>query len=117
NPGRLVMPATCCPAILGPALLRPGRFDRRIVVDSPDSRGGRAILDVHVRGKPLAEDINLEILAKHTPGFSGADLANLVNEAALLAARRNKEKIVMTEVGEASREDNAGHRGGRRRNG
>jgi len=101
NAGIIVIAATNRPDILDPALLRPGRFDRRIVVDNPDSRGRRAILDVHVRGKPLADDINLEILAKHTPGFSGADLANLVNEAALLAARRNKKKIMMSEMDEA----------------
>jgi cell division protease FtsH len=70
-------------------------------VDNPDSKGRRAILDVHVRGKPLSEDVNAEVLAKHTPGFSGADLANLVNEAALLAARRNKKKITMSEMDEA----------------
>jgi len=101
NAGIIVIAATNRPDILDPALLRPGRFDRRIVVDNPDSRGRRAILDVHVRGKPLADDINIEILAKHTPGFSGADLANLVNEAALLAARRNKKKIMMSEMDEA----------------
>src|SRR5437773_4169797 len=101
NAGIIVIAATNRPDILDPALLRPGRFDRRIVVDNPDSRGRRAILDVHVRGKPLADDINLEILAKHTPGFSGADLANLVNEAALLAARRNKKKIMISEMDEA----------------
>jgi len=101
NAGIIVIAATNRPDILDPALLRPGRFDRRIVVDNPHSRGRRAILDVHVRGKPLADDINIEILAKHTPGFSGADLANLVNEAALLAARRNKKKIMMSEMDEA----------------
>ena len=101
NAGIIVIAATNRPDILDPALLRPGRFDRRVVVDNPDSKGRRAILDVHVRGKPLAEDINPEVLAKHTPGFSGADLANLVNEAALLAARRNKKKITMSEMDEA----------------
>src|SRR2546430_5120528 len=101
NANIIVIAATNRPDILDPALLRPGRFDRRIVVDNPDSRGRRAILDVHVRGKPPAAGINLEILAKHTPGFSGADLANLVNEAALLAARRNKKKIMMSEMDEA----------------
>ncbi len=101
NAGIILIAATNRPDILDPALLRPGRFDRRIVVDNPDSKGRRAILDVHVRGKPLADDINLEVLAKHTPGFSGADLANLVNEAALLAARRNKKKVMMSEMDEA----------------
>ncbi len=101
NAGIILIAATNRPDILDPALLRPGRFDRRVVVDNPDSKGRRAILDVHVRGKPLAEDVNLEVLAKHTPGFSGADLANLVNEAALLAARGNKKKIMMAEMDEA----------------
>ena len=101
NAGIILIAATNRPDILDPALLRPGRFDRRVVVDNPDSKGRRAILDVHVRGKPLSEDVNLELLAKHTPGFSGADLANLVNEAALLAARRNKKKIMMAEMNEA----------------
>jgi len=101
NSGIIVIAATNRPDILDPALLRPGRFDRRIVVDNPDSRGRRAILDVHARGKPLSEDVNLDVLAKHTPGFSGADLANLVNEAALMAARRNKKKITMSEMDEA----------------
>ncbi len=101
NAGIIVIAATNRPDILDPALLRPGRFDRRVVVDNPDSKGRRAILDVHVRGKPLSEDVGLDVLAKHTPGFSGADLANLVNEAALLAARRNKKKVTMAEMEEA----------------
>ncbi|HXF82603.1 MAG TPA: ATP-dependent zinc metalloprotease FtsH [bacterium] len=101
NAGIIVIAATNRPDILDPALLRPGRFDRRVVVDNPDSKGRKAILEVHARGKPLAEDVNIEVLAKHTPGFSGADLANLVNEAALLAARRNKKKITMAEMDEA----------------
>ncbi len=101
NAGIIVIAATNRPDILDPALLRPGRFDRRVVVDNPDTKGRRAILDVHVRGKPLGEDVALDRLAKHTPGFSGADLANLVNEAALLAARRNKKKITMSEMDEA----------------
>ncbi|HLA25159.1 MAG TPA: ATP-dependent zinc metalloprotease FtsH [bacterium] len=101
NAGIILIAATNRPDILDPALLRPGRFDRRVVVDNPDSKGRRAILDVHARGKPLAEDVKPEVLAKHTPGFSGADLANLVNEAALLAARRNKKKITMSEMDEA----------------
>ncbi len=101
NAGIIVIAATNRPDILDPALLRPGRFDRRIVVDNPDTKGRKAILEVHLRGKPLAEDVNVEILAKRTPGFSGADLANLVNEAALLAARRNKRRITMAEFDEA----------------
>ncbi len=101
NTGIIVIAATNRPDILDPALLRPGRFDRRVVVDNPDTKGRRAILDVHVRGKPLGEDVALDRLAKHTPGFSGADIANLVNEAALLAARHNKKKVSMTEMEEA----------------
>jgi len=101
NAGIIVIAATNRPDILDPALLRPGRFDRRIVVDNPDTKGRKAILEVHVRGKPLGEDVNLEALAKRTPGFSGADLANMVNEAALLAARRNKKRITMSEMEEA----------------
>jgi cell division protease FtsH len=101
NAGIIVIAATNRPDILDPALLRPGRFDRRIVVDNPDTKGRRAILDVHVRGKPLASDVDLDALAKRTPGFSGADLANMVNEAALLAARRNKKKITAAEFDEA----------------
>jgi cell division protease FtsH len=101
NSGIIVIAATNRPDILDPALLRPGRFDRRIVVDNPDAKGRRAILDVHVRGKPIAEDANLEALARRTPGFSGADLANMVNEAALLAARRGKKRIGRAEFDEA----------------
>jgi len=101
NSGIIVIAATNRPDILDPALLRPGRFDRRIVVDNPDTKGRRAILDVHVRGKPMGEDADLDTLAKRTPGFSGADLANMVNEAALLAARRNKKKITASELDEA----------------
>ncbi|MDR7523585.1 MAG: ATP-dependent zinc metalloprotease FtsH [Armatimonadota bacterium] len=101
NSGIIVIAATNRPDILDPALLRPGRFDRRIVVDNPDTKGRRAILEVHARGKPMADDVNLDILAKRTPGFSGADLANMVNEAALLAARRNKRKITAQEMDEA----------------
>jgi cell division protease FtsH len=101
NSGIIVIAATNRPDILDPALLRPGRFDRRIIVDNPDTKGRRAILDVHARGKPLAEDVNLDTLARRTPGFSGADLANMVNEAALLAARRNKRKIFREEMDEA----------------
>ncbi|MGO0121686.1 ATP-dependent zinc metalloprotease FtsH [Desulfothermobacter acidiphilus] len=95
NEGIIVIAATNRPDILDPALLRPGRFDRQIVVDMPDINGRKAILGVHTRGKPLADDIDLDILARRTPGFSGADLANVVNEAALLAARRNRKRIHM----------------------
>jgi cell division protease FtsH len=101
NSGIIVIAATNRPDILDPALLRPGRFDRRIVVDNPDAKGRRAILDVHVRGKPMGEDVNLDALARRTPGFSGADLANMVNEAALLAARRGKKRIGREEFDEA----------------
>ena len=101
NNGIIVIAATNRPDILDPALLRPGRFDRRIVVDNPDTKGRRAILEVHGRGKPIGEDVNLDAIAKRTPGFSGADLANTVNEAALLAARRNKKKITGPEFDEA----------------
>ncbi len=101
NIGIIIIAATNRPDILDPALLRPGRIDRRIVVDNPDLDGRLAILRIHSRGKPLAEDVNLQIIAQRTPGFSGADLANLMNEAALLAARRNKSKIGMSELEEA----------------
>lgn len=97
----IVLAATNRPDILDPALLRPGRFDRRVVLDRPDRRGREAILAVHVRGKPLAPDVDLSVLAKQTPGFTGADIENLVNEAAILAARRNKRSISMEEFQEA----------------
>lgn len=97
NAGVILIAATNRPDVLDPALLRPGRFDRRVVVDNPDAKGREAILKVHVRGKPLDKDVNIDNLARRTPGFSGADLANLVNEAALLAARREKTKINMAE--------------------
>jgi cell division protease FtsH len=97
NSGVILIAATNRPDVLDPALLRPGRFDRRVVVDNPDARGREGILNVHLRGKPLAEDVNVEALARRTPGFSGADLANLVNEAALLAARRDQTKIFMAD--------------------
>jgi len=97
----IVIAATNRPDILDPALLRPGRFDRRVVLDRPDRRGREAILAVHVRGKPLAQDVDLANLAKQTPGFTGADIENLVNEAAILAARRNKRSIDMDEFQEA----------------
>jgi cell division protease FtsH len=101
NSGVIVMAATNRPDILDPALLRPGRFDRQIVVDAPDLEGREAILRVHSKGKPLADEINLAVLARRTPGFTGADLANLINEAALLATRRRKDVITMLELEEA----------------
>jgi cell division protease FtsH len=99
--GVILIAATNRPDILDPALLRPGRFDRQIVVDRPDLAGRRAILDVHSTGKPLAEDVNLDVLSRRTPGFSGADLANLLNEAALLTARASHDQIGMREMEEA----------------
>jgi len=99
--GIIVMAATNRPDILDPALLRPGRFDRRIVIPIPDVKGREEILKIHAKNKPLAEDVNLSIIAKGTPGFSGADLANLVNEAALLAARKGRDKITMEDFEEA----------------
>ncbi|MCR5834838.1 MAG: ATP-dependent zinc metalloprotease FtsH [Selenomonadaceae bacterium] len=101
NEGIIIIAATNRPDILDKALLRPGRFDRQIVVDKPDLTGRIAILQVHTKGKPIAKDADLDILARRTPGFTGADLANLVNEAALLAARRNKHQIDMTELEES----------------
>lgn len=101
NSGIIVIAATNRPDILDPALLRPGRFDRQIVVDRPDVKGRLEILKVHTRRLPLAPDVNLEIIAKSTPGFSGADLANLVNEAALLAARKNHDLVTMQDFEEA----------------
>ncbi len=99
--GVIVIAGTNRPDILDPALLRPGRFDRQIVVDRPDLVGRVAILGVHARGKPLEDGVELEVLARQTPGFTGADLANLINESALLAARRNKQQIGMPEMEEA----------------
>ena len=101
NSGVIVIAGTNRPDILDPALLRPGRFDRQIVVDRADLAGRKAILAVHARGKPLADDIDLEVLARQTPGFTGADLANLINEAAILAARREKTEISMDELEES----------------
>jgi len=101
NTNVIVVAATNRPDILDPALLRPGRFDRQVVLDRPDIKGRKAILEVHSKGKPLDGTVNMETLAKQTPGFSGADLANLVNEAAILAARRGKKKITMPEMDEA----------------
>ncbi|HQA57746.1 MAG TPA: ATP-dependent zinc metalloprotease FtsH [Acetivibrio sp.] len=101
NEGVIILAATNRPDILDPALLRPGRFDRRVVVGLPDIKGREEILRVHAKNKPLAEDVKLDELAKSTPGFTGADLENLLNEAALLAARNNKTMITMTEIKEA----------------
>ena len=101
NNNVIVLAATNRPDILDPALLRPGRFDRRVTLDLPDIRGREAILKVHAAGKPIASEVTLDNLAKETPGFSGADLANLVNEAAILAARNNKKSIFMAEFEEA----------------
>jgi len=98
----IVMAATNRPDILDPALLRPGRFDRRVVLDRPDMKGREKILEVHVRGKPLGSDVDLAALARMTPGFVGADIESLVNEAAILAARRNKRTIDMAEFQEAT---------------
>jgi cell division protease FtsH len=94
----VLIAATNRPDVLDPALLRPGRFDRRIQVDNPDLKGRTAILKIHVKGMPLADDVDLEVLARRTPGFSGADLSNLANEAALLAARRGRDKIAMADL-------------------
>ena len=101
NEGIIIIAATNRPDILDPALLRPGRFDRQIVVDKPDVKGRLAILKVHTKGKPVAKEVSLEVIARRTPGFTGADLSNLVNEAALLTARRNKKRIDMPEMEES----------------
>ncbi len=101
NSGIIVIAATNRPDILDPALLRPGRFDRRIIVDNPDNKGRKAILQVHMREIPMAPDVNVDVLAKQTPGFSGADLASVVNEGALLAARHNKNLVSMSDFDEA----------------
>jgi cell division protease FtsH len=102
NTNIIVIAATNRPDILDPALLRPGRFDRHIVIDLPDMKGRKAILEVHAKSKPLAKEVNLETVAKETPGFSGADLANLINEAAILAARRNRQDITLKELEDAA---------------
>jgi len=102
NANVIVMAATNRPDILDPALLRPGRFDRHIVIDLPDIKGRKAILEVHAKGKPLAKEVDLETIAKETPGFSGADLANVINEAAILAARRNRKDITVKELEDAA---------------
>ena len=101
NAGVIMIAATNRPDVLDPALLRPGRFDRRVIVDAPDVRGREAIFRVHLRGKPLEDDINVETLAKLTPSFTGADIMNVVNEAAILAARRDKTRVGMSEFDEA----------------
>jgi cell division protease FtsH len=101
NSGVILISATNRPDVLDPALLRPGRFDRRIQMDNPDLRGRVAVFNVHLKGKPLAPDVDPEMLARRTPGFSGADIANMVNEAALLAARSNRTKIVMSDFEDA----------------
>jgi len=108
NTSVIVVAASNRPDILDPALLRPGRFDRRVILDRPDMRGRTDILKVHVRGKPLDSEVDLEVLARQTPGFSGADLANLVNEGAILAARRDKKLIGMAEMQEAAEKVVAG---------
>lgn len=102
NEGIIMIAATNRPDILDPALLRPGRFDRQIVVDRPDIRGRLAILKVHAKGKPIDSNVDMEVLARRTPGFTGADLANLVNEGALLAARHNQMTITMSDLEEAA---------------
>ena len=102
NTNVIIMAATNRPDILDPALLRPGRFDRHIVIDTPDIKGRKAILEVHAKGKSLAPNIDLEVIAKQTPGFSGADLANLLNEAALLAGRHNRKDVSMKELEDAA---------------
>ena len=101
NEGVILIAATNRPDVLDPALLRPGRFDRQIVVDAPDLRGREGILRVHVRNKPIADDVDITALARGTPGMAGADIANLVNEGALLAARRNHDKIYMVDLEDA----------------
>src|SRR5216110_1474822 len=101
NDGVILMAATNRPDVLDPALLRPGRFDRQIVVDSPDLRGREGILRVHMCNKPIAEDVDITTVARGTPGMAGADLANLVNEAALLAVRRDHDKIFMMDLEDA----------------
>jgi len=101
NEGVIIVAATNRPDVLDPALLRPGRFDRQIVVDWPDVRGREGILKVHTRKIPLADDVDLKLIARETPGMAGADLANIVNEAALLAARRNKKKVSLADFSDA----------------
>ena len=102
NEGIIIIAATNRADILDPALLRPGRFDRQITVGRPDVKGREAVLKVHARNKPLADSVDLKAIAQRTPGFSGADLENLLNEAALVAARQNKKNIDMSDLDEAS---------------
>ena len=97
NEGVILVAATNRPDVLDPALLRPGRFDRRVVVDRPDVRGRESILKVHTKKVPLSDDVDLSVIARGTPGFAGADLANLVNEAALLAARQNRKVVTQSD--------------------
>jgi cell division protease FtsH len=97
-----VIAATNRPDVLDPALLRPGRFDRHVTLDRPDIRGRRAILEVHARDKPLAAEVDLDLIPRQTPGLSGADLANLVNEAAITAARDHRAAITMADLDEAT---------------
>ncbi len=101
NTNVIIIAATNRPDVLDPALIRPGRFDRQVVLDAPDVRGRISVLKVHAKGKPLADDVNLDVIGKQTPGFSGADLANIINEAAILSARRSKKKIGMAELQDA----------------
>src|SRR5690606_4873371 len=101
NDGVILLAATNRPDVLDPALLRPGRFDRQVVVDAPDVRGREGILRVHLKKVPTGEDVDVSTLAKGTPGMSGADLANLINEGALLAARRGKDKVYMADLEDA----------------
>src|SRR5947207_12745499 len=101
NDGVILIAATNRPDVLDPARLRPGRFDRQIVVHSPDLTGREGILKVHLRNKPIADDVDITTLARGTPGMAGADLANLVNEAALLAVRRNHDRIYMMDLEDA----------------
>ncbi|WP_408955455.1 ATP-dependent zinc metalloprotease FtsH [Natroniella sp. ANB-PHB2] len=101
NEGIILMAATNRPDVLDPALLRPGRFDRQVIVGKPDYKGRKGILEIHVKDKPLTDDVDLSVLARRTPGFTGADMENLANEAAILAARRNKDKIAMLEFDDA----------------
>lgn len=108
NEAIIVMAATNRPDVLDSALLRPGRFDRQIVITPPDVRGREAIINIHAKGKPLADDVDLSIIAKRTPGFTGADLANVMNEAALLAVRKNENKISMESLEQAIEREIAG---------
>jgi cell division protease FtsH len=102
NTNIIVIAATNRPDILDPALLRPGRFDRQIVLDKPDLKGREDILKIHAKGKPMATDVDLKVVARRTPGFTGADLENVLNEAAILAARADKKEVTMEEVEEAA---------------